>query len=173
MKKTVMITSGEYRGRELVVPETAHAMGSREKMALFNVLGSVVQAARVLDVYAGSGALGLEALSRGAHRATFVEKNRAAAEIIKMNIDKLKEDTRTEVIIESAKDIREGKYDVIFIDPPYDKFCVQEFTHLAELLDKDGRLVVSHPYDIEVEMPGLKMLRTKRYARAQISIFSK
>lgn len=86
---TVRITSGTYKNAKLQVPPSAHSMGEREKTAIFNSLGQYVQHAHTLDAFAGSGALGLEALSRGASSATFLENNREAQRTIKKNADKL------------------------------------------------------------------------------------
>ena len=83
----VKITSGLFRGRELKAPQNGitHPMGSREKLALFNSLNEKIEGKIILDVFAGTGALGLEALSRGATHVTFIEADKKAAEILKQN----------------------------------------------------------------------------------------
>ena len=86
---TIRITSGLYKNTKLEVPRSAHPMGERERTAIFNSLGDRVVDASVLDAFAGSGALGLESLSRGASSATFLENDRQAQKIIKENIAKL------------------------------------------------------------------------------------
>ncbi len=167
--RSVRITSGKYRGREIVVPEVAHAMGAREKLALFNMVE--VKGLGVLDIFAGSGALGIEAISRGAASVVFVERDKKAASVIKGNLERL--GIIAEVICEKAGKFHQGKYDVILVDPPYDKFEMTEISHLSELLKDDGVLVLSHPQIDNIALPGLELMKTKRYAGAAISIFSR
>ena len=107
------IISGLYKNRELLSPNSSktHPMGSREKLALFNMLGFYLKNAEVLDAFSGSGALGLEALSRGAKKVIFVEKSPKVARIIKENCKTLKISPEAyEVII---KDI--NKNDISFL----------------------------------------------------------
>ena len=88
--ENIKITSGKYRGRTIKSPNSklTHPMGAREKLAMFNMISEYLSGAVVLDVYAGSGALGIEALSRGASYAMFVEKNPRTAGIIRMGCKK-------------------------------------------------------------------------------------
>ncbi|MBR3177548.1 RsmD family RNA methyltransferase [Candidatus Saccharibacteria bacterium] len=89
-KNSLHILAGKYKGTKLASPnlKTTHPMGSREKLALFNMLAPYLEGAKVLDYFAGSGALGLEALSRGASSVAFVENNPRACQIIKDNCKK-------------------------------------------------------------------------------------
>ena len=86
--ENIKITSGKYRGRTIKSPNSklTHPMGAREKLAMFNMISEYLSGAVVLDVYAGSGALGIEALSRGASYAMFVEKNPQIAQVIRRNL---------------------------------------------------------------------------------------
>ena len=99
------ITSGIFRGRKLVSPnsETTHPMGDREKLALFNSLGDSIKGTVVLDLFAGSGALGLEALSRGAKDVDFVENSRKAVLSIKSNISALEVSNSTNIFAQDVK----------------------------------------------------------------------
>lgn len=172
MRNSVRITSGTYRGREILTPGAGtHPMGEREKMALFNMISSYLSGARVLDAYAGSGALGIEALSRGASSCVFVEKNATAAKTISENLAKLGLD---EAIFKGsvANFETDRNFDVIIADPPYDDFKVDEIVYLARFLNPNGILVLSHPDKI-TDMPGLILLKSRQYARAHISIFTK
>ena len=212
------ITSGEYRGRKLISPlnKTTHPMGDREKLALFNSVSGVIQDAKVLDLYAGSGALGLEALSRGARSVLMVESHPKAVEAIKANVRALGVNSRVEVIkstvqrflneddggardvrdarnARDARGVRDGRdvrdvqdardgatntgrfFDLILIDPPYDKFDVTEFCNVDKLLVSGGVIVLSHP-EINAEkitgiFPRLNLRFTRKYAKACISIF--
>lgn len=95
------VLAGKFKGVKLQSPHSAltHPMGSREKLALFNMLQPYLQGATVLDIYAGSGALGIEALSRGAKSVIFVEKSAKIAQIIRQNIQQLAEKGHLEAIL--------------------------------------------------------------------------
>ncbi|MBR3322404.1 RsmD family RNA methyltransferase [Candidatus Saccharibacteria bacterium] len=192
---TVKITAGKYRGLTLVTPgEGTHPMGARERLALFNMIAGYLEGARILDAYAGSGALGIEALSRGANEALFVEKSHVAMRTIMMNCAAL--GLRDEEVAfyrgsvaEFDRKIVQGrglvvdprmamatmsfpdKVEVILADPPYDNFVPEEIGHLAnDYLSKGGILGLSHPGETP-ELTGLNLLKTKKYAGARISIY--
>jgi 16S rRNA (guanine966-N2)-methyltransferase len=119
------IVAGLYGGRRLVAPPgtATRPTSDRVREALFSVLGPSVQAARVLDLYAGSGALGLEALSRGAARAVFVDSSRRAIAAIRANLEALGVEagvrrTEARAALRTALARREA-YDLVFLDPPY------------------------------------------------------
>jgi 16S rRNA (guanine966-N2)-methyltransferase len=115
------IIAGAYGGRTLKAPkgESTRPTSDRVREALFSILGDRVQDARVLDLFAGSGALGLEALSRGAHSVTFVDDDRAAIAAIKANLATL--GAAAEVRQTDALRFLRGalQYDLILLDPPY------------------------------------------------------
>jgi 16S rRNA (guanine966-N2)-methyltransferase len=117
----VRVIAGAYGGRTLKAPkgDATRPTSDRVREALFSILGDRVQDARVLDLFAGSGALGLEALSRGAQSVTFVDDDRAAIAAIKANLAALK--ARAEVRQSDALRFLSGalQYDLIFLDPPY------------------------------------------------------
>ncbi len=181
------VTAGEYRGRELKTPDnaTTHPMGSREKLALFNAVtalkGSLKVCNAVLDCYCGSGALGIEALSRGVKKAIFVDKNRLAVEITKENLASLGLLERTEVFkadIAKVSEVIRGEYDLILVDPPYDHFLVAEFREIEKFLAPGGVLVLSHPKEYQGETVNLaeifqklRLYSDRSYARANIAIF--
>lgn len=149
-------------------------MGEREKMALFNMISSDLVGARVLDAYAGSGALGIEALSRGAKSCDFVERSGEAAKIIKQNLLKLgvRPDVFT-IFKQNMVDFEsDGLYDVIIADPPYDDFRIDEIEYLVRFLKDGGVLALSHPDQIN-SIDGLELLKSRQYSRAHISIFVK
>jgi 16S rRNA (guanine966-N2)-methyltransferase len=125
----VRVIAGSARGRRLVVPEGDDVRPTKDMVreALFSALdarGAIVDA-YVLDLYAGSGALAIEALSRGAERATLVERNRRAIEAINANIDALGFDDRARVIAADAARMlgssvaADAPFDLVFVDPPY------------------------------------------------------
>ena len=146
-------------------------MGAREKLALFNMIAEELAGARILDAYAGSGALGIEALSRGARESVFVEKNARICKIIRNNLAKL--GLSAEVICSNVVDFTTSNlFDVIIADSPYDKFNLAEITPLIDLLKQVGTLVLSHP-DMAPDIPGLTLKSSKKYANAHISVYVK
>ena len=119
------IVAGRYGGRRLVAPSgmATRPTSDRVREALFSVLGSSVQGARVLDLFAGSGALGLEALSRGAATAVFVDRSARAIAAIAANLEALGVDAHVHrmearAALRTALARREA-YDLVFLDPPY------------------------------------------------------
>ncbi|MBQ6487063.1 16S rRNA (guanine(966)-N(2))-methyltransferase RsmD [Candidatus Saccharibacteria bacterium] len=170
--EAVYITAGFYKGRRLMTPgEGTHPMGARERIALFNMIGNNLRDFEVLDAFAGSGALGLEAISRGAAYAVFIEKNRAAAEVIKTNIKTLGVDGVVKVC-SASKYEDEQVYNLVFADPPYDKFDLEEVLHLVKFVSENGIFVLSHPGEAP-ELPGLRLWKSNQYAGATISIYQR
>lgn len=168
------ITGGIYRGRELKSPATSitHPMGSREKLALFNAILPYLPEKRVLDAFAGSGALGLEALSRGAKNVVFCEKSPKVAQTIKQNIALLGAEGQTEVIIGAVEKLSPSEqFDIIIADPPYDHFNQDQLTQLSKLVAKQGIMVISHPANYRPNLPNFTLKTTKSYAAANISVF--
>ena len=119
------IVAGRYGGRKLTAPAGTETRPTSDRVreALFSVLGPSIQGARVLDLFAGSGALGLEALSRGAAQAVFVDRSHKAISAIKANLAALGIDAEVRPIearaaLRAASARREA-YDLVFLDPPY------------------------------------------------------
>lgn len=147
----VRIISGEFGGRKIEAPdgERTHPMGERIRNALFNKILDEVQGADVLDVFAGTGALGLEALSRGARSATFIERDRTAQKILASNITLLGVEDRATLIRTSASNWLETseprQFDIIFADPPYHDTQFSTVSRLMGLLKPSALMVLSHP----------------------------
>jgi 16S rRNA (guanine966-N2)-methyltransferase len=150
----------------------------RVREAVFSIVGSV-ENARALDLFAGSGAMGLEALSRGAASCVFVERDRGAARAIQANLEKLRL-TGGEIVTRDVpafvRDARERgrRYDLVLVDPPYGEWKRHE-PALAELLPAvvaDAALVVVETDEqVEPELP-LDLVTTRRYGSARITVFS-
>ena len=147
----VRIISGKFGGRKIQAPDNSrtHPMSERIRNALFNSVGAEVQGAKVLDVFAGTGAIGLEALSRGASNVTFVEKDRVAQKVLSENIETLGVYTTTCVIktsLASWLSTYQGEgFDIIFADPPYHDTQFSTVSRLFSLLKPGGLMVLSHP----------------------------
>lgn len=133
------ITGGIGRGRRLKVPSGSRVRPTSDKVkqALFNILGDRVVDAVFLDLFAGVGGIGLEALSRGAARVTFVDASRDSLSSIKQNIEEMGFGDCAEVVpakVESFLKKPSGPYDLVFLDPPY----AEEMAPLLELLAGSG-----------------------------------
>ena len=121
----IRIIAGEFGGRRLKTPATdkVRPTADRVREAWFSILQRAMRGARVLDLFAGSGALGLEALSRGAVTADFVESHRMALAVLKANVKTLQVDDRAAIhrldALRFAERLQPGQYDVAFADPPY------------------------------------------------------
>ena len=180
----MQVISGQYKGKLIKSPNetaTTHPMGSREKIALFNILNSLITSGTlknfsqmtILDAFAGSGALGIEAISRGAKSVVFVEKSSKVANTICDNLKNLHlpADIDAKVIIKDLAKINfSTRFDLIFADPPYDNFNLAQIERLTHFLRPQGLLVLSHP-NVNFTLDSLEKLTTRSYAKANISIF--
>lgn len=134
------IIGGQFRRRKLAAPKgmNTRPTASRVREALFNVLQLYVEGARVLDLFSGSGALGLEALSRGAESVTFVEKNTQAIQALKENIADLQVEKQSSVIVSDVfkwiPHFQGEAFDLILADPPYESVVTPEVSSLATQL---------------------------------------
>ena len=139
------VIAGEFRRRRLkTVPGLAtRPTPDRLRETLFNILTPRIEAMTFMDAYAGTGAVGIEALSRGAARAIFIEKNRAAVEVIRENLHSLGIEARTEVFTTKARTVLERlTADIVFLDPPYD--LEREYDESLDLLSqRDSPLVIA------------------------------
>jgi 16S rRNA (guanine966-N2)-methyltransferase len=138
----VRVIAGSAKGVRLApVPEGTRPLSDRAREGLFSSLGPAIQGAVVLDLYAGTGAVGIEALSRGAVRSTFVDRNPAAIATIRTNLDKARLGDRAEVRrAEVASFLARQtvpKATIAFLDPPYDT-PVQQVEHVLALLGEKG-----------------------------------
>ena len=169
---SVRITAGQYKGQKVPTPGgKTHPMGERERIALFNMISEYVVGSRVLDAYAGSGALGIEALSRGASEVEFVEKSPTVAKKIRANLRKL--DIKARVVASDATNFTSNEgFDLILADPPYDDFDLPGVEYLSGFLKNGGIMVLSHP-DTAPIISEMKLLKTRKYAAAHLSVYVK
>ena len=145
------IIAGTLKGRRLDTPDWDGLRPTSDKLreTLFNVLGARIAGARVLDGYAGTGAVGIEALSRGAAHVTFVESDTRAARLVQRNLDRCAVTDRYAIIrarfADAALRLPAGTFDLVLLDPPYgpgDMLSALEAA--ARLVTPDGLLVVEH-----------------------------
>jgi 16S rRNA (guanine966-N2)-methyltransferase len=181
----VRITAGKHKGRKLVVPagRDVRPTSDRVRQALFNILehggfvdggGSPIRGAHVLDAFAGSGALGLEALSRGAARATFMESGAPALDTIPRNVEACREQDRADILRADATRPPKASAacDIAFLDPPYNKgLAAPALAALAGAgwLAQDAICCVEIAADEELDPPsGFEALDERRYGAARI-----
>jgi len=170
----VRIIAGTHRGQRIAAPKgnDTRPTSDRVRENAFNLIGPV-DGADVLDLFAGSGALGLEALSRGAARATFVEHDRDACRVIGENLDKL----RLKAIVlpmDAVRAVEQERrtYDLVLCDPPYDYDRSRLVPHLARLLAPDGVLAYeSSGRDDPPQVPGLRERTSRKYGSARVTLF--
>ena len=171
VSNNLRIISGVYGGQFIESPKTkaTHPMGERERSAIFNALRDVIPGRRILDAFAGSGAIGLEALSLGASRVDFMEKHPKAIRAITKNIKKLNCGEKAQVLR-----IPDGDYGIIFADPPYDNPQYDVVASLISHLVPGGYFVLSHPTLPEPPLFNyLNLVSDKKYASAHIKIYIK
>ena len=179
------ITSGKYKYRKLEVPHGIRPTTEKVREAVFSMIQPWLPGAAVLDLFAGSGAMGLEALSRGAERCWFCESGRANQKILASNIANcgagpeavvIGRDFRAAIadIADQGQDIR---LDVVIMDPPYDKTSYYEDAMLMlqenGLLDEGSIVVAEHLYDNKLSdtYGKLKRFKEKRYGSIGVDVF--
>jgi len=174
----IRIIAGVYGKRKIAAPDGSqtHPMGERIRNALFNIIGSEVVNAYVLDAFAGTGSVGLEAISRGAAFATFVEKDKVAQKIIDENITTLNAHEQTKVIktsVASWASTYDGPlFDIIFADPPYQDVQFSTVESLMGLLKPGALMVLSHPGRSECPTrPGVVVVDNRGYSNATLTFF--
>jgi 16S rRNA (guanine966-N2)-methyltransferase len=174
------VVAGEYRGRQLKSPtwDGLRPTSDRLRETLFNILGPSVRGARVLDGYAGTGAIGIEALSRGAAQVTFVEKDPRAVKLIEANLALL---GASGAIIraglaEAVARLGGQVFDLIILDPPYADTAVADALGAAQALAGEGtRVVVEHAtrHVPPGEQAGLRLTRTVKAGDSALSFYER
>ena len=177
------VISGSARGAKLKTIEGNDTRPTTDKVkgAIFNILANDVYGKKVLDLYAGSGALGIEALSRGADMAVFAEKNAAAVEIIKKNLEHTKLVDKAKIlkndvfaVIKTASE----KFDLIFLDPPYaDELAGTTIKAIDEAkILADGGIIIAETDDGQTlpETVGeIRLYDKRKYGRVNINFYKK
>ncbi len=175
------IVSGAYGGRLIDAPAGADTRPTAERVreALFSSIAAHIPGAAVLDLYAGSGALALEALSRGARHAVLVEKHPAAQRVIAGNIAKLGCDSAARLLgmpDERALALlrQEGaRFDVVFLDPPYRAGRYEAaLAALCGLLAPEALVAVEHPARMSLAPPGYAIMRQRSYGDSALTLLT-
>lgn len=176
----MIIIGGKHKKRKLLAPTSTDVRptASQLRETVFNICQNSIVDANFLDLFAGSGAMGLEALSRGAAHATFIDKGRPAITTIKKNIATLKEESHTTVItsdVLSALKRLTGPFDIIYVDPPYGQgLSTQVLCALDKLnlLVPGGLLFIEDSSTEEPELQNLKRTKERRVGRATLIEYS-
>ena len=170
------VIAGTARGLPLTAPRggATRPITDRVKETLFGILGDRVPEARVLDLYAGSGAIGIEALSRGAEDVDFVERDRGAIQALRANLvrTRLEENARVhELEVERFLALAEGPWDVVVLDPPYEvRAIVAPLRALVPHLAPGASVVIKHFWRAETpEVEGLAVTRQRRFGETMLT----
>lgn len=179
------ITGGNFRGRVLYSPHSSDVRPTQDcvREALFSMLRGDIENTRFLDLFAGSGVVGLEAMSRGAKEVVWVEGNRGVGKITRRNVLEIAgEDAAGNVIIQDAYSFirtagKRNGFDIVFMDPPYIDARENGLKDLAELLAKSGTLVKGGILISEmsitapvIELEGYRLLRDRKYGKTRLLV---
>ena len=175
----VRVTGGDLRGFQLAEPGGARLRPTSAlvREAIFNVLAPRIEGAAVLDLFAGTGALGIEALSRGASRAVFVESHRQSARAIVQSLARAEASERGSVVrgaLPGAIGSLDGPFDLIFLDPPYDsEQAFPTLSEVAPLLAGGGLVVYEHRsrYNPPERPLGLTLTDRRVYGDTAVAFF--
>ena len=173
------VIAGSRKGHKLAAPRglDTRPTSDRVRENMFNLVGALDDA-KVLDLFAGSGALGIEALSRGAASAVFVEQDADAVRTIERNLDRLRLTGARVVHGDALRTIAQeaaagAKYDLVLVDPPYEMLTEIQprlARHLPQLLAADGVLVLETEARAEPELP-LPVRTSRKYGQTRVTLF--
>ncbi|MCL2171881.1 MAG: 16S rRNA (guanine(966)-N(2))-methyltransferase RsmD [Defluviitaleaceae bacterium] len=176
------VISGKARGARLFAPKGTKTRPTADfvKEALFNILAADIRDADFLDLFAGSGAIGIEAISRGARSCVFIDNNRDAIDAIRKNLDKTRLGADAEVVCANMQKALAGlnrQFDIIFADPPYNQnLAYPAINDISKynLLAKNGIIVIEMAKSDTPDNPaelGFEIFKTKKYSSGQLIFF--
>lgn len=179
----VRVISGSARGLKLNTPgdDRVRPTTDRVKESMFNIVQDWVYDSQVLDLFAGSGALGIEALSRGASQAVFCDNSLDSIKIIKSNIEKARVVDRSQIVSGDFKrclrdmEAKNQSFDMIFVDPPYYEGLFEEVLDIirsCKILKKDGIVIVEHDAKKPIgQVEGLEVYKEKKYGITMLTFY--
>jgi 16S rRNA (guanine966-N2)-methyltransferase len=178
----VRVIAGELKGQRLVAPRgwKVRPTSDRVREAIFSTLGERVEGARVLDLYCGTGALAIEALSRGAASAILIDRDTrpALGNVQRLGLGERAELVRTDVgrwLGQVSSASFAGNFDLVFVDAPYklaDRVAQDLNTHLPQLLAEEGRAVIESGARRPLRIDSLEPLRQRRYGAADVTVYA-
>ncbi len=177
------VITGTARGVRLKTPkgEKTRPTADRVKEAVFSIIQFETEGSRFLDLFAGTGQMGIEALSRGASRAVFVDEWRDACHLVKENLRLTNLTEKASVVqdqyLSYLKKCRET-FDIIFLDPPYAEIFLENALNLIseiDILSDRGIIICERPAEkqLDLEIPGLRRCKDYRYGKSWITVFRK
>ena len=175
------VITGTARGMVLRTLEGDNVRPTTDKVkeAVFSAIQFEIEGRRVLDLFAGSGQLGIEALSRGAESCTFVDADKNAVRVVKSNLEKTKLDSKATVIQTDSLaflGMTDKIFDVAFVDPPYATGLLQKaIAKLAPHISEGGIVICEHPFkeDMPEEQDGLVKQREYKYSKTAVTLYRK
>lgn len=179
------IIGGKYRGKKLhsVRGTSTRPTSDRTREAIFNIIAHQVRGARVLDLFAGTGALGLEALSRGAQSAVFIDNNHQSLTVLRDNLAGLSLQRPTNIIqwdltrnLDCLHSIPQT-FDLVFMDPPYNKNLITPVLghlHISQALENGALIIVEHSRHepVQPDPLGFEIVDHRRYGKTLVSFFN-
>ena len=166
------VITGIARGRKLVTlegEEVVRPTTDRVKEAMFSIIQFDIPGKSVLDLFAGSGQLGIEALSRGAEKAVFVDKSAEAFSVVKQNL-------KTCGLSDKATVINSDSFDIILIDPPYSRQMAETALSIVDGVLKDGGIVMcetDYREDLPEEVGDIKKFKEYKYSKTKLTTYKK
>jgi 16S rRNA (guanine966-N2)-methyltransferase len=186
IEKHIRVIAGLAKGRKLWGPKNRdiRPLTGIAKEYLFNVLQDLIPGSLILDLFAGTGSIGIEAISRGARAVTFVDDGDEAGDLLRRNIKELKIEGQATLISEDAIQFltgsrRQGKpFDLIFADPPFNYIFMNELMTAigaTTLLKKEGYVIIHYSKDFHdrISAAGLQEIKYKTFGASRISIFQR
>lgn len=173
------VITGSARGRRLETlagDDVTRPTAESVKEALFSMIQFDIEGKRVLDLFAGSGQLGIEALSRGARFCTFVENNKNAKSIVEKNIAACRFENISQVVMCDSVvfSSRKGSFDIVFLDPPYHKGLIEKsLPNLADAVSEDGIIACETSKDeaLPEEVGKFKIYRERVYGKTKLTLY--
>ena len=180
------IIAGYYKGYKLQTFQGSDIRPTPDRVreAIFDVIGVKIVGAEFLDLFSGTGAMGIEAISRGAQGATFVEIDKQAIALIKENLKKIKQNEIINIIkmdcLQALKllNLNKKKFDIIFLDPPYCKDCISIILQKIDnsnILLEGALIIIQHPVrkKIKEDFKKFSLFKGKKYGNTRITILKK
>lgn len=171
------IISGTAKNIQLKTSPKSRPVTDRAKAAIFSIILDWIPNSEILDLYAGSGSFGIEALSRGAKSAVFVDNDRKAIECIKENLTKAKLSEKAKAynmfVEKFIRKFCENKFDIVFLDPPYSKINVNQIDEAAKCIKNDGLIILKHSpqFFAPEKLNALNRAEQRKYGNNVISFY--
>lgn len=175
------VITGTARGRKLIAPEGIDVRPTKDsvKEAIFSAIQFEIEGSTVLDLFAGSGQLGIEAVSRGAKKAYLVDSSQNSIKFIKQNVSHVGFDSQCEIVnMPNSAFLRTTgeKFDIALLDPPYEKSLIQRsLPALTERMNDTGVIVCEHEPDCRLpeEVNGFVITKSKKYGKSSLTFYRK